>query len=518
MDNPIKYLARFKVETKTPLAIGSGRNGLLNERLIAKDANGLPFMPGTGLAGIVRHELEKDASLKARIPGLFGFQTPGEKEGLGSRIVFSPGMLVGLDGVSVMEGLQEINYECQYFQAFKVLPQRDHVRINHLGVASKTGKFEDQLVHRGTRFVFELELEGTEDDETIWGKILDILNHPSFRVGAGSRKGFGALQVLECRTKAFDLRLEKDFKEYMVRSSSLNEPVSNWLEYGASSGANTWLHYQIHLAPESFFLFGSGTRSQQADITPKKEKCFVWTMENGPVLKEYTLIPATSIKGAISHRLAFNYNFAKKEAIEKLVAGLALPPFDHEQAIKELIQDHLPEPIEQLEYAPDSSAWKELELTVRNLVIDHSQRWKEYREQAVKFKEYSEHPTLPVGEHNPAVTDLFGAAKKETAGARGKAVFSDIYLPEMEVPHFFNHVSLDRFTGGARAGALFTQEVSASAQWPALDIFIEREAFEVWEIRVAFEKTLDELCNGNLPLGGSSAKGHGCFKGDWKIV
>ena len=87
--NTIRYIARFVVEAATPLAVGSGNKGLTIDRLVIKDANGLPFIPGTSLAGVVRHELkraivleteaEKKATLTKDLKQLFGHQlTPAE--------------------------------------------------------------------------------------------------------------------------------------------------------------------------------------------------------------------------------------------------------------------------------------------------------------------------------------------------------------------------------------------------------------------------------------------------------
>ena len=168
MENPIKYIARFKVETVGPLSIGAGKSGLLNERLIAKDANNLPYIPGTGLAGVVRHEIDKRISQPEAINKVFGYQL--KEEGQGSRIVFSPGLLVQKDDDNVVEGLCQIDRAHPYYQAFKRLPERDHVRINHRGTAVKHGKFEEQLVHSGTRFVFEVELEGKDKQIRIFGR------------------------------------------------------------------------------------------------------------------------------------------------------------------------------------------------------------------------------------------------------------------------------------------------------------------------------------------------------------
>ena len=49
-----------------------------------------------------------------------------------------------------------------------------------------------------------------------------------------------------------------------------------------------------------------------------------------------------------------------------------------------------------------------------------------------------------------------------------------------------------------------------------MEIYVDKSAFEKdMDIKNAFEKTLDDICNGMLPLGGSTMRGHGCFTGTW---
>jgi len=156
--NTIRYIARFVVEAATPLAVGSGNKGLTIDRLVIKDANGLPFIPGTSLAGVVRHELKRGIELdtaveKTDLKQLFGHQlTPAEIKikaeeqgiepeevvtGQGSRICFSAAHLTDASGQQAIEGLQVIDYTADYFSMFKYLPERDHVRITDKGVADR---------------------------------------------------------------------------------------------------------------------------------------------------------------------------------------------------------------------------------------------------------------------------------------------------------------------------------------------------------------------------------------------
>ena len=55
MKNQYRFLARIIIEAKTPLNIGSGVKGIKSDSLVLRDINGLPFIPGTTIAGLLRH-------------------------------------------------------------------------------------------------------------------------------------------------------------------------------------------------------------------------------------------------------------------------------------------------------------------------------------------------------------------------------------------------------------------------------------------------------------------------------
>ena len=168
-----RFIAKIIIEAETPLYIGTGKKGLTMDSLVAKDANLLPYIPGTGLCGVLRHSFNAiDGTLTSDI---FGFAK--ESEGQGSRLKVSAAHLIGEDGETVIEGLKDIDYKEGFYSYFNRLPERDHVRINHKGAGDNEnhGKFEEELVHKGTRFAFELELIGNEEDAENWYSILKIL-------------------------------------------------------------------------------------------------------------------------------------------------------------------------------------------------------------------------------------------------------------------------------------------------------------------------------------------------------
>ena len=85
---PYRFLARIVIEAKTPLAVGSGDNNVLTDALVATDANGLPYIPGTSIAGVVRSMIG-DEQLVNKV---LGFQKKKDVEG--SKIIFTEAKLL----------------------------------------------------------------------------------------------------------------------------------------------------------------------------------------------------------------------------------------------------------------------------------------------------------------------------------------------------------------------------------------------------------------------------------------
>ena len=547
----IRYIARFVVETATPMAIGSGEKGLTVDRLIVRDANNLPYIPGTSMAGVVRHELD-EVLLENEVNDIFGYQGKGN-DGQGSRINFSSAILVAADGKqTVLEGLNNVDFTEGYYSYFNRLPERDHVRITHRGTADTKGhgKFDEELVHKGTRFVFEIELEGTEADKKNWNSILEILHNPSFRIGAGTRKGFGALKIVECKTISFDLK--KDIVDYLNVASSLNKSVKKWKSFTDSAGfdSDRFYKYMLNIKPENFYIFGAGIGDEDVDMAPKTERHFDWS--NGkPVLSEKKiLIPGTSIKGALSHRVAFHYNdlsditvdnnsaefstineneliesLSELKALQEKVATYSSTKVDIEnkdldqlKALKKALED------KKAEVVNFAAELKEIE--AKKLVSD-STKWSKYEQDLEDEKKQFSEFNPNVAELNEGVKQLFGFAKNTknsdsptSEGLRGRVIISDVYLDEKHAnvtKKVFDHVAIDRFTGGGIDGALY-QEKAISSNGFMMDIYVEKKAFETGNVKEAFEKSLDDLVRGNIQLGGNTGKGHGAFVGEYELI
>lgn len=508
----IRYIAKIVIEAETALSVGSGQKGLLIDRVVAKDANDLPYIPGTSLCGVLRHSFDL---LDSRLSNtLFG---SGGEDGQGSRIKISAAHLIGENGKEIIEGLKNINFESGYYSYFNRLPERDHVRMTDKGTsdAEGHGKYDEQLVHKGTRFAFELELMGTEGDAQHWQNLLQLLASPTFRIGAGTRKGFGKIRIINTSSvfKVFDLRKKADLLNYLKKSSSLNFDYEGWSNCVLSENDQlpNWTKYSVTLTPQDFFLFSAGFGDADADTKPKTEQFFDWT-SGKPQLTEsaYLLIPATSVKGAIAHRVAYHYNKSKSVFIGKNANTGMKTILDIEKAVSAFDFGFS---MDDLNLPSDSPRWKELEEQVKSSNYLDSRHWQEFEnrldEEVDKFESAS------LGEDNQAVQTLFGYAKDSEVGVeglRGRVIINDTYLP-YQSEKVFNHTKIDRFTNGTIDGALFQEKVAAYSNEFTLDIWVENTALEDNLIKDALENTLFDFVEGQLPLGGNTTKGHGLFIG-----
>jgi hypothetical protein len=201
------------------------------------------------------------------------------------------------------------------------------------------------------------------------------------------------------------------------------------------------------LSPRDFILFGSGLGDEDADMNPVRESKVSWISGRGEFRENYVLIPASSVKGAISHRVAYYWNKLNNC------------------------------------YAEDNNA--------------------------------------TVGAQNEAVRILFGYEDQEKKEQkRGNVLFSDVFVsPDSVKSKVLHHVSIDRYTGGAKAGALFQEKVNYMGDNRLqLDLLVKanlfRENDKLGLLRKSLESALKDVCEGLLPLGGGVNRGQGSFYGE----
>lgn len=309
------HIARVVVEAATPLAVGCGGTNILTDSPVARDCNGLPYLPATSLAGVIRHAIGKNDK---RWYSIFGYQE--SNGGSGSRLMFTDGVLVGREG-KALDGLQAIDWNDDFYAAFRDLSIRDHVRIDHRGVSADAGKFDEEVVYKGCRFVFEMTLVSDDaQDGQYFGQVLQTLSDVTFRVGSGTRRGRGHLTVKDSQEVSLDLHCVDDLEAYIGKSANLAQEWSHFAprKHDSPTASDAWVNYTLQLEPLDFFLFGSGKGDDEADKTSLADKAIVWTDGHPSLTDHKMLIPATSVKGAIAHRTAYHYNRRKGLFVGKI--------------------------------------------------------------------------------------------------------------------------------------------------------------------------------------------------------
>jgi len=414
-----RYIAQITLEADTPLKVGSASSDFMKDSPIQKDWNGLPMILGTSIAGVLRKDFEGDVS------EVFGDEN-------GSKVIFSNALLLD-ENLKVNEGL--LLSKSKFLEIFENLPQREHTAIIHKGVAKEHSKFDEEVLYKGSRFKFSIEIL---EDKKALDDLLVLLQSPSFRLGGGSTTGFGKFKILSIETITVDT-----VDKLANYSSSLNQNSQNSrVDLSTINKAKNHIIYTLKIKPDDFFMFGSGFGDDDADQIPVYEKVIDYEIKD--LSNNQILMPASSIKGALSHRTAFHYN-------------------------KEMLKQGK----------------------------DHTQ----------------------VDENNNAVKAIFGHKKelaedkKTELGEKGKILISDCFKEDGGTTKTFDHVSIDRFTGGAIDGALFQEKTIASDD-EVYEIEILLEKSVGGDELQAFEDALSDICNGMLALGGATTKGHGVFCGE----
>ena len=475
-DQPLRHLARITVELQTPLHIGSGKPGEIADADIIRDVNDLPVIPGFSIAGVLRHQFEALKDVEPHeVQRVFGYQEGNT--GMGSSLSVSWGHIHDKTNTPV-EGYRS-SFKDEVLQAAILPTLRDHVRINHQGVsdAEQHGKFDELAVHAGHRFSFEIELVSHSKDDEAWFALLRLLQSPAFRLGGKTRRGFGCVKTVSIKARTFDLSQQADFNAYAKHSPKLSDPPDQLHEWQDTSCSEEVKPFALlELSPRAFWMFGGGVDEQierenenwaAADAAPVRDKRIIWAGESsGKVEENVIYLPGSSIKGALAHRTVFHHNRLLKR------------------------------------YARNSK-----------------QRESNEHKQAQDICEPR------TGENNEAVQALFGYAKdnKDTqSGQAGHVYIPDIYLSsdgeDANRPDQMKlqHVSIDRFTGGALDTALYDERPLHGGGILTIPIYTDlidhsdEDSIALQSLQFAVK----DLAEGRLPLGAGSGRGHGFMEGN----
>jgi CRISPR/Cas system CSM-associated protein Csm3 (group 7 of RAMP superfamily) len=468
------HLARITLQTETPLSIATGKADGVFDTSLVTDANGLPTIPGTSLTGVLRH-LYQDEFGEAGANELFGFQSRDKSdESQPSRLHVSWGCIHNSAGKAV-QGLclgkertaQEQDTILKVALALADIPaNRDRVRINHKGASSDTGKFDRAVLPAGYRFSVELSLWSDLANDAQWERVLDLLQHPLFRLGGSTRAGLGKLKVVSVHTLVNDLRIPAGRTAF----GQMRRDMNNLTGFKPHTLKNSWAEGKepttvtatLKLKPKSYWRIGQGDKptltdnGKTADLLPKLEARIGWNPQNQATVEtEKLLVPASSVKGALAHRIAFHANRLSK-----------------------------------------TPRWAD------DILDEQSEQYQKDYDKSV---------------HCDEVKQLFGFANdsndNKQEGEAGRVLIDDAYREfSAQDLQIIMHNSIDRFSGSVRDHMLFSEEM-VWGKGIDLQLTVKKHDSISVTAKQALQQALLDLCEGRLALGASVSKGHGFFSG-----
>ncbi len=486
----ILHIARVTIEAKGPLSIAGERVDPEVDVAVERDANGLPAIPGTSIAGSLRHLREAEFrgdDGEAKYDRLFGWTAADireiEEDELpradttyqASRLAVTWAHVHDATD-SAVDGLvtdrQKLRDDPILAPLLDPVPaRRDHVALDHRGVAGDEVKFDRSYVPPGYRFTFELRLRSDKQRadaekraDADWNEVLDLLGSPFWRLGGATLRGYGRVAVIRLATGRFDLGDADDYRRFMRHKPGLERP-SEALDVCQPPEPGGGIGGVIRLVPEDFIRFGQGEallgehpdRDQEHSVdmllltVPKVR----WPAEGVASLESqaHLLVPASAVKGAIAHRLRFHLHCRHKVFVDQ------------------------PDGLEQRQAAA---------------AADHEA--------------------------------IFGSAKKDKDGSptgkAGRLYLDDQLLPladHREQIELAAHNSIDRFSGGVRKSALFSEELLFRPKLEIpfrLDPPTDLEPEALARLQACFRQTLADLVEGRLALGAGGSKGHGYCRGE----
>ncbi|WP_217542490.1 RAMP superfamily CRISPR-associated protein [Vibrio metschnikovii] len=304
-----RLLALIELEALSAHGVFTGHGTGTQDNQLVRDANGLPALPSSSIAGVLRHAVASTRSLAAA-EDMFGFASGDQ--GQMSRVSISWGFALDSQG-NCYQGLTQL---LDTDPVIKLLLSeqpvlRPRVRLNQYGSADNGGLFHLAFAPKGVRYRLFLELtnqdqNGLQDD---WATLCQALASPMLRFGHGTHSGFGAFKCNAIKTAQYNL-LDGDVIRYARRTRDRNSDAGlnhfelpKWHESG--------INYRFSVQAEGGLAIGGGTQPlssvENPALIPLRESVISWQGQQASLVQQ-VVIPGSSLKGALAHRTEFYAN------------------------------------------------------------------------------------------------------------------------------------------------------------------------------------------------------------------
>lgn len=276
------------------LSIGSGNKKTTDSDII-RDSRGIPFIPGSAIAGVTRHMLkgiapEKDEEYFGNV-GITG--SDYEKDSSESKIIF---------------------YDVFPIQKKEKLfiSVRDQVALDDCKTAIEGAKFDMEVLEPGVSFVILIAQNVMDSDEDRLDQIATVWRLNAVRIGAKSTRGYGAFCTDRIDRVEFDFTEKKDIRNWLTFDPLVTDNV--WKEWKRADPFTEQkmkqreqiLECVINQAP------GSGLSIRKYTTEPSPDNAAISQPDYGQLTAhvieknhsiEKAIIPGTSWAGAFRHHM-----------------------------------------------------------------------------------------------------------------------------------------------------------------------------------------------------------------------
>ncbi|WP_227428775.1 RAMP superfamily CRISPR-associated protein [Psychrobacter sp. I-STPA6b] len=497
-DRPVYHILKVSIEAESAHAIHTGEGDITHDTLILRDANGLPTLSGSSLAGVLKQEYQHQFGEQAT-KDLFGFVEGEDSQTSWVEIYWGfihNSKNQALEGLLLPSELTEVkDIECnvtEYNEDAQLLTDktenleasilstmldkkpivRQHVSINDRGVSKHAGKYDVTLVPAGARYSFWLSYWGQDNEcqddnsEVIcqhWQNLINLFKIKKLRIGHGTQRGYGLFKTISLHQAVWNLKtpvgrqnfcahnctrmnyqgLQKiELDDKLLQENNITIPLKAVAGWRVGGGERRI----------SFHTIDNNTKSiKDPDLLPMHEPRIKWTkskdnLDTGTLGEQEYVLPASAITGTLRHRVAYHYN--------RLLGRFV----DDDDVDKQAFET----------------------------------------------------------EDSPAVKLLFGSADSDEPNASILG-FKDIYLdPNEVITQIVPHNKIDDYTSGVITGGLFSEQILWQTD---IDITITVSRYNniidnnfKKNIKSALSLALRDMASGRLCIGASGAKGLGVFK------
>jgi CRISPR/Cas system CSM-associated protein Csm3 (group 7 of RAMP superfamily) len=208
-----RFYITGNLEVVSPLIIGSGEDDRTDIDLI-RDGSGQPFIPGTSIAGVLRHHLDETIEKNKTNPIVLTLLGEKEKESIQSLLMISDA-LPGKDtdmNVSVRDGIK-LDYQT------KTVAKHDVKSVKKSGA-----KYDYEVIEPGASFGLRMELlirennKQNDEIEKIYdclALIIEALEQGDMQMGAKTARGFGKLQLKNTKLLKLDMNNKTDAERWI---------------------------------------------------------------------------------------------------------------------------------------------------------------------------------------------------------------------------------------------------------------------------------------------------------------